>query len=45
MYLQEVGCGVTDWIGLTQDRDRWQEIMNAVINFRFPYSAGNFLAS
>jgi hypothetical protein len=21
--LQEVGCGVLDWIGLAQDRDRW----------------------
>ena len=21
--LQEVGCGVTDWIELAQDRDRW----------------------
>ena len=23
MDLQEVGCGYVDWIGLTQDRDRW----------------------
>ena len=22
--LQEVGCGYMDWIGLTQDRDRWR---------------------
>jgi hypothetical protein len=22
MDLQEVGCGVIDWIGLAQDRDR-----------------------
>jgi hypothetical protein len=22
MYLQEVGCGGKDWIGLAQDRDR-----------------------
>jgi len=22
MYLQEVGCGYLDWIGLAQDRDR-----------------------
>jgi len=22
MYLQEVGCGYMDWIGLAQDRDR-----------------------
>ena len=24
MELQEVGCGYMDWIGLTQDRDRWR---------------------
>ena len=24
MDLQEVGCGYVDWIGLAQDRDRWQ---------------------
>ena len=24
MNLQEVGCGVTDWIELAQDRDRWR---------------------
>jgi hypothetical protein len=23
MYLQEVGCGVMDWIKLALDRDRW----------------------
>ena len=22
IYVQEVGCGVMDWIELTQDRDR-----------------------
>ena len=22
--LQKVGCGYMDWIGLTQDRDRWR---------------------
>jgi hypothetical protein len=32
--LQEVECGVIDWIGLTQDRDRWQAIVNAIMNLR-----------
>src|SRR5215510_14557060 len=32
--LQQVGCGAMDWIGLAQDRDRWQAIVNAVMNLR-----------
>jgi hypothetical protein len=34
MDLKEVGCWVVDWIGLAQDRNRWWEIVNAVINLR-----------
>jgi len=30
--LQEVGCGYMDWIGLTQDRDRWRTLVSAVMN-------------
>jgi hypothetical protein len=36
MYLQEVGCRGIDWIGLTQNRDRWQAIVNVVINLWVP---------
>ena len=32
MYLQEVGCGYMDWIGLAQDRDRWRTLVSAVMN-------------
>jgi hypothetical protein len=35
MDLQEVGCGGIEWIDLALDRDRWQALVNAVMNFGF----------
>ena len=34
MDLQGVECGYMDWIKLAEDRDRWQALVNAVMNLQ-----------
>jgi hypothetical protein len=34
--LLEIGWGGVDWIGLAQDRDKWRDLVNVVMNFRVP---------
>jgi hypothetical protein len=36
MDLQEPEWGGIDWIDLAQDRDRWQAVVNAVMNLQVP---------
>jgi hypothetical protein len=42
MVLQEVGCRGMDWIEVSQNRDRWRALANAVMKFLVPSYAGNF---
>ena len=34
--LQNVGCCGMGWMDLAQDRDRWQALVNAVMNIWIP---------
>jgi hypothetical protein len=36
MDLQEVGCGVMDWVDLAEGRDRWKARVNGLTNLRVP---------
>ena len=40
LNLRKKGWGNTDWIDLAQDSDRWQALVNAVMNFRVPKLRG-----
>jgi hypothetical protein len=34
--LLEIGWGSVEWISLAQDRDKWRDLVNAVMNLRVP---------
>jgi hypothetical protein len=36
MELREVGYEGMDWIGPPEDRDKWQALVNAMMNLRVP---------
>jgi hypothetical protein len=41
MDLREIGWSGMDWIGLTQNRDHWRDLLKTVMNFL----VGKFLSS
>ena len=45
MDLQGLQLGSTDWIDLAHDTDRWQALLNVVMNFLVPYNVENFSIS
>jgi hypothetical protein len=40
MALLEMGWGGMDWIGLTQDRNKWRALVNVAIKLRVSRNAG-----
>jgi hypothetical protein len=45
MDFQDVRRGVIDWIDLAEGRNRWQLLVNAVMNLQVPINARSFLTS
>jgi hypothetical protein len=32
----QMGCGGMDWVDLTNDRDKWKELVDVVMNVQVP---------
>jgi hypothetical protein len=45
MDPKETGWKSLEWIHPTQKRQKWLDVVNTVMNFRFPQNATNFLTS
>jgi len=45
MDIPKLEYGRLDKIALAQARDKWRVFVNAVMNYRVPKNAGNFLTS
>jgi hypothetical protein len=43
--LTEMEWTGMDWINLVQDRDRWQALVDMVMNLQVPQKVGNFFSS
>jgi len=41
--LREIRWEGVDWMNLSQDRDKWWDLMNTVMNLWVPWKAVNFL--
>jgi hypothetical protein len=40
--LGEIRWGGEDWIGLSQDRDKWRVLVNVVMKLAFHKTLGNY---
>jgi hypothetical protein len=43
LIIKETGSEGVDWNEMVQNRGKWGDVVNMVINLWVPYNAGNFL--
>jgi len=43
MDLKEIGCVGMDWISVARDGEKWQALVNRVLNIPVSYDAGIIL--